>query len=132
MPAVAYPSTQVLSQTWDKALAYKTGEYLADDCIDKGLDFNNSGARYRWSIINIAGIINVIDSLLVIRDTVFDNKTITATKMLELLKNNDSEFLAECRKHKNSFGRDIEEVNIFSNKALPEISLFVIIVSQLA
>lgn len=94
---------------------------LVDDCIDKGLDFNNSGARYRWSIINIAGIINVIDSLLVIRDTVFDDKTITATKMLELLKNNDSEFLAECRKHKNSFGRDIEEVNIFSNKLTSKI-----------
>ena len=38
LPAVAYPSTQVLSQTWDKALAYKTGEYLADDCIDKDVD----------------------------------------------------------------------------------------------
>lgn len=38
LPAVAYPSTQVLSQTWDKEIAYKTGEFLADDCIEKGVD----------------------------------------------------------------------------------------------
>ena len=39
LPAVAYPSTQVLSQTWDKEIAYKTGELLADDCIEKGVDY---------------------------------------------------------------------------------------------
>ena len=38
LPSVAYPSTQILSQTWDKELAYKTGEYLADDCIDNEVD----------------------------------------------------------------------------------------------
>ena len=27
---------------------------LVDDCIDNGLDFNNGGARYKWSIINFA------------------------------------------------------------------------------
>ncbi len=37
-PAVAYPSSQVLAQTWDPSLAYKTGECLADDCIERGVD----------------------------------------------------------------------------------------------
>lgn len=44
---------------------------LIDDCIDRGLNFHNWVARCRWSIINFAGLINVIDPLLVIRDLVF-------------------------------------------------------------
>ena len=39
---------------------------LIDDCIDRGLDFNAGGARYNWSIINFAGLVNVIDSLLAV------------------------------------------------------------------
>ena len=49
---------------------------LVDDCIDNGLDFNNGGARYKWSIINFAGMINVIDSMLVIKKYIFDEKNI--------------------------------------------------------
>ncbi len=38
LPAVAYPSFEVLSQTWDPKLAYAMGECLADDCMDKNVD----------------------------------------------------------------------------------------------
>lgn len=37
-PAIAYPSTQVLSQTWRPEYAYETGEMLADDCMENGVD----------------------------------------------------------------------------------------------
>ena len=36
--AVAFPSTQVLGQTWDTSLAYKMGEVLADECIERDVD----------------------------------------------------------------------------------------------
>ncbi|MBR3805851.1 MAG: glycoside hydrolase family 3 protein [Clostridia bacterium] len=38
IPAVAFPSTQVLAQSWTPALAYKTGELLADECIERDVD----------------------------------------------------------------------------------------------
>ena len=38
IPAVAFPSTQVLSQTWTPSLAYRTGEMLADECIEREVD----------------------------------------------------------------------------------------------
>ncbi len=38
IPAVAFPSTAVLAQTWNLSLAYKTGEMLADECIERGVD----------------------------------------------------------------------------------------------
>ncbi len=37
-PALAYPSFEVLSQTWDPALAYEMGACLADDCQEKNVD----------------------------------------------------------------------------------------------
>jgi len=58
---------------------------LMDDCIEKEKDFNNGGARYYWSIVNLAGMINVIDSLLVIRYLVFDKKIMDGTTLLEKL-----------------------------------------------
>ena len=47
---------------------------LVDDCIDKELEFNKGGARYMWSVINNAGVINVIESLNVIRTLVYEEK----------------------------------------------------------
>ncbi len=38
LPAVAYPSAQVLSQTWNPELAYEMGQCLADDCMEKDVD----------------------------------------------------------------------------------------------
>ncbi len=53
-----------------------------DDCIDKETDFNAGGARYYWSVINVAGLINVIDSLLFIKTLVFDKKTFTPAELM--------------------------------------------------
>ncbi len=38
VPAVAYPSSQILSQTWRPELSYKTGAMIAEDCIDNNVD----------------------------------------------------------------------------------------------
>lgn len=94
---------------------------LIDDCIDNGLDYNNGGARYKWSIINFAGMINVIDSMLVIRDAIFKDKTFTVSEFTDKLKANDKEFLAYTRKHTISFGNDNADANAFTNKISTDI-----------
>ncbi len=38
VPSVAYPSTQLLAQTWRPELARITGAMIADDCIDNDVD----------------------------------------------------------------------------------------------
>ncbi len=38
IPSVAYPSSQLMSQTWRPELAKKTGAMIADDCIDNHAD----------------------------------------------------------------------------------------------
>ena len=37
-PSISYPSTQILSQTWDKELAYKLGCALAADSVERNVD----------------------------------------------------------------------------------------------
>lgn len=94
---------------------------LIDDCIDNGLDYNNGGARYKWSIINFAGMINVIDSMLSIRDCVFYEKTFSVSEFIDRLKSNDSEFLAYLRNNKTSYGNDNEDANAFTKKISTDI-----------
>lgn len=94
---------------------------FVDDCIDNGLDFNNGGARYKWSIINFAGMINVIDSLYVIKDLVYEEKKISAKELCEGLKANNKELLNQLKRHKNAFGKDIDEVNSFTQKLSSDI-----------
>jgi formate C-acetyltransferase len=89
---------------------------LIDDCIDKGLEYNSGGARYGWSIINFAGLINVIDALLAIRTLVFEKKKYTPEEIITLLQSNDSGFLHEVIGLRESFGKDIEDINDFSHK----------------
>ena len=94
---------------------------LVDDCIDNGADFNNGGARYKWSIINFAGMINVIDSMLVIRDLVFANKVYTAKELIRRLSEDSEDFLAGLRNHHVRFGNDDPDANAFSKKLSTDI-----------
>lgn len=89
---------------------------LIDDCIDRQTEYNAGGARYHWSIINFAGLINVIDSLLTVKELVFDNKEETAGAFLEKLKNNDPTFLERCRHTTHCFGRDDKESDAFAHE----------------
>jgi len=70
---------------------------LIDDCIDCVLDFNAGGARYNWSIINVAGMINIIDSLLAIRTLVFEQKEYAQKEFLDLLVRQEPAFLLKLR-----------------------------------
>ncbi len=80
---------------------------LIDDCIDRGIDYNAGGARYCWSVINLAGLINVIDSLLAVREIVFVREKYALPELIETLDRGDAALLSalsECP----CFGRDDE------------------------
>lgn len=81
-----------------------------DDCIDRRLDFNSGGARYYWSVSNVAGLINVIDSLSAVRELIFESGRYTAESFMTALDARDPEFLAACRDCP-AFGTDDERVD---------------------
>jgi formate C-acetyltransferase len=96
---------------------------LIDDCIERGLDFNAGGARYNWSVMNIAGLANVADSLQALREVVFECQEVTPPDMLECLHQNFTgcetfrQRLLSCAK----FGNDLAEVDSLA----ADIALFI-------
>ena len=61
---------------------------LVDDCISKGRDYNDGGARYNSSYIQGVGLGSVTDSLSALKYHVFDEKNLSMSELLEILKNN--------------------------------------------
>jgi len=59
---------------------------LIDDCISKGKDYNDGGARYNTSYIQGVGLGTITDSLAAISHHVFDKKQVTLKELLQALK----------------------------------------------
>jgi formate C-acetyltransferase len=59
---------------------------LMDDCIERGLDFNAGGARYNWSVVNVAGLANAADALHALRELVFERGEIAPGDLCRALE----------------------------------------------
>ncbi len=59
---------------------------LIDDCISRGLDYNEGGARYNTSYIQGVGLGTLTDSLSSIRTHVFERGVLTMGELLALLE----------------------------------------------
>ncbi len=64
---------------------------LIADCIAKGKDYNDGGARYNTNYIQGVGLGTTTDSLAAIKYNVFDKRHVTMKELLELLKANFDE-----------------------------------------
>ena len=71
---------------------------LVDDCIMKGKDYHDGGARYNSSYIQGVGIGTMTDCLSALRTHVFERKTLNLEKMLEIL---DADFTGFERERLN-------------------------------
>jgi trans-4-hydroxy-L-proline dehydratase len=61
---------------------------LIDDCVAKGMDYNNGGARYNTSYIQGVGIGTVTDSLTSLKYNVFDKNKRTMEEFLNAMSKN--------------------------------------------
>lgn len=55
------------------------------DCLSRGLDIEEGGARYNWVECSFVGLANFVDSLTVIRREVFEEKNLTLEQLREIL-----------------------------------------------
>jgi pyruvate-formate lyase len=90
---------------------------LIDDCIDRGKHYYNGGARYNWSVINIVGLSNAIDSLMAVRKAVYDDKRVGAEELLAALQASFAGFesLRQYLERCPRYGNDDPEVNALAN-----------------
>ena len=94
---------------------------LIDDCIEKEKEYNSGGARYGWSIVNFAGLVNVLDSLLVIKDLLFTKGIISKETFMERLKADDEAFLKKLRLHKNCHGINGEDADRLAGRLSEDV-----------
>lgn len=67
---------------------------FVDDCIENEKGWMQGGARYTFSICSDSGMPNTIDSLLAIRELVFEKKRYSADEFLKLLSAQDKHFFS--------------------------------------
>ena len=61
---------------------------LIDDCISKGKDYNDGGARYNSSYVQGVGLGSVSDSLSALKYHVYDKRNLEMSAFLQLLGDN--------------------------------------------
>jgi len=61
---------------------------LVDDCINKGMDYHNGGARYNTTYIQGVGLGTMADALSSIKYHVYENTTLSLSGFIEILDTN--------------------------------------------
>jgi len=76
---------QVIERLYAEHMPSPFLSLLIDDCIAKGRDYHEGGARYNTSYIQGVGLGTVTDAATAIRYHVFDRKTLTMQELLTML-----------------------------------------------
>ena len=87
---------------------------LVDDCLEKGADLNEGGARYNEADMQCCSLANATDSLYIIKKIVFDEKRYDLPTFISIVKNNyaaHEDLREEILKKYAHFGNDVDEVD---------------------
>lgn len=92
---------------------------IVTDCIKNGKDITEGGAKYNFSGVQGIGLPNLSDSLMALKEFVFDKKVYTFKQVIDALRNNfNSDLYEEMRynfiNHAKKYGNDIDEVDDIS------------------
>ena len=92
---------------------------LTDDCIGRGRDTTDGGARYLYHSICFLGTANVADSLLALKTLVYEEGRVDATALLAALRTNfaDAEPLRRLLLHGAAkYGNDRQAVDVLARQ----------------
>lgn len=77
-----------IEKVWATQMPVPFLSLLIDDCIAKGKDYNDGGARYNTSYIQGVGLGSVTDNLSMIHKYIFDDRTLAPEVLLDALSKN--------------------------------------------
>jgi len=78
---------QIIERLWAKSPAPFLS-IIIDNCIKKGKDYNDGGAKYNTSYIQIVGMGSISDCLASLKYNVFEKKIIPMEQLIKSLDNN--------------------------------------------
>ncbi len=94
------------------------------DCLARGLDIENGGARYNWIMPSFVGMANLVDSLYALKKIVYDDKQFTICRLKEILDNNfkgHEDLRLYLLEHLPKYGNDIDEIDNYFKKLVSHI-----------
>lgn len=87
---------------------------FVNDCLKSGTDIEKGGAKYNWILPSFVGVANLVDSLYVLKQVVFDKKEFTIASIKQMMdcnfegyENIRLSFLNNIPK----YGNDIDEID---------------------
>jgi formate C-acetyltransferase len=73
------------------------------DCVRRGADIDEGGARYNWVECSFVGLANLADALFVIREEVYCTKRLTLAELNRLLASDFKGYEAERQRFLNAY-----------------------------
>jgi len=87
---------------------------FVNDCLKRGLDIEQGGAIYNWTQPSFIGMANLVDSLCVLKEIVFDKKEISIIDFKKILDSDfesNEAFRLRVLNTIAKYGNDIDEVD---------------------
>ncbi|MDD4584037.1 MAG: pyruvate formate lyase family protein, partial [Eubacteriales bacterium] len=98
---------------------------IMDDCVSKGSDISQDGARYVFHQILATGFSATVDSLMVIKKLVYEDNKFSLTELRDILNDNWEEYddlRAEVINKVPKYGNDIDEVDDIAIRVLNDFA----------
>ena len=92
---------------------------IIEGCMESGKDYTAGGARYNFSSITAYGFATLVDSMYNIKKVVYEDKIITLSDFIQILKSNfngQEEFRQKLLNKYSKWGNDKEEIDNFANE----------------
>jgi hypothetical protein len=108
---------------WEKQMPCTIVSLFEQGCIEKGLSYLEGGPLYNIISPHIGGFADVVNSLYAIKKLVFDDKKLTFSAFMSILKNNwaNEEVLRQyVLNHYDYYGNDNDEVDEIASRLLSD------------
>lgn len=113
------------SLDWKPAVPCTAVSLFEQGCIQKGRSYTEGGPVYHIASPHIGGIADVANSLYAIKKLVFEEKKVTFSQLMQILKSNweDCEpFRQYVRSHYVYYGNDNDEVDLLAARILDDFA----------
>ena len=111
-----------MDETWKRRA--KTGlqpfaSCVIRDCLERGLDYDQGGARYNWVENSFVGLANLVDGLLAIKELVYERKELTLSEFYRILRDDyrgHEAFLGKVRNRVVKYGNNLEAADCLAGE----------------